>query len=412
MFRCKMLDGSGYVELTRITEDTDRHGNVRLYVRMPGRVKVRLRAAPGSPEFMTEYKAAVAGQAAPVGPVTYQQLTKIAPGTIRWLVQRYYDCAEFKQLNARTRHVRQLILRRVCEADGDKPYALLEPKHIRSRRDKKTDTPEAANSMIKALRQVFAFAMANDLVKSNPALAVPFLKKKGDGHHSWTDGEVAKFEARHPIGTPARLALALLLLTAQRRSDIVLFGPGHVQDGWLIFTQVKNAERKPISLHIPIKPELQAVIDATPTGAKTFLVNTYGKPFTANGFGNWFRERCDEAGLPQCSSHGLRKAAASRLAESGATDREIMAITGHTTSKEVTRYTKAANQKLLAEAAFGRVAPGGHDVIIVPPVLSGAKGGTPSVSNPLKTSQKKGGMVPRAGIEPATLRFSVACSTN
>ena len=42
-------------------------------------------------------------------------------------------------------------------------------------------------------------------------------------------------------------------------------------------------------------------------GVKTFLVTEYGKPFTPAGFGNWFRQRCDEAGLPQCSAHGLRK---------------------------------------------------------------------------------------------------------
>ncbi|WP_223843372.1 tyrosine-type recombinase/integrase [Sinorhizobium fredii] len=79
----------------------------------------------------------------------------------------------------------------------------------------------------------------------------------------------------------------------------------------------------------------------------------FNRPFTANGVGNWFRKRCNEAGLPHCSSHGLRKAAASRLADRGATEHQIMSITGHTTSKEVTRYTKAANQKRLAKSAVG-----------------------------------------------------------
>jgi integrase len=82
-------------------------------------------------------------------------------------------------------------------------------------------------------------------------------------------------------------------------------------------------------------------------------VTEFGKPFTANGFGNWFRDRCVEAGVPG-RAHGLRKAAASRLANLGATEKEIMAITGHTTSKEVTRYTKGADQRVLAERAMGR----------------------------------------------------------
>lgn len=66
------------------------------------------------------------------------------------------------------------------------------------------------------------------------------------------------------------------------------------------------------------------------------------------------RARCDAAGLPHCTAHGLRKAAASRLAELGAGESEIMAITGHTTSKEVVRYTRGARQKVLAAKAMAR----------------------------------------------------------
>ncbi len=49
----------------------------------------------------------------------------------------------------------------------------------------------------------------------------------------------------------------------------------------------------------------------------TFLQTSFGKSFSANGFGNRMRQWCDEAGLPQCSSHGLRKLMAKRLAEAG-----------------------------------------------------------------------------------------------
>ena len=71
-----------------------------------------------------------------------------------------------------------------------------------------------------------------------------------------------------------------------------------------------------------------------------------------NGFGNRFRKWCDDAGLPHCSAHGLRKAGSTRLAALGASDREIMAITGHQTAKEVDRYTKGVRQKKLAASAM------------------------------------------------------------
>jgi integrase len=78
-------------------------------------------------------------------------------------------------------------------------------------------------------------------------------------------------------------------------------------------------------------------------------MNERGKPA---GFGNWFRDRCDEAGLPQCAAHGLRKAAATILAERGATDCQLMAVFGWESAKEATKYTKAANRKRLAAAAM------------------------------------------------------------
>jgi len=165
----------------------------------------------------------------------------------------------------------------------------------------------------------------------------------------------SQFEEAHPVGTKPRLALALLLYTAQRRSDIALLGKQHLKNGRLVFTQTKNRDRNPVRLSIPVLSELQRILDASPTGDMTFLVTSFGKPFTAAGFGNWFREQCDKAGLPQCSAHGVRKALAARMAELGCTAKEIQAITGHKTLKEIERYTESARQQTLADAAVAKI---------------------------------------------------------
>ena len=342
--------------LKYVVEDTDRHGNVRLYFRRNGR-KLRLRGPVGSPEFLADYKAASKGPK-PESTKT-DKVGRVVPRSIKWLCVEYYKSAMFKELDPRTQKVRRSILERFCQhkSDGDKPYALLQPRHIRIRRDELSDRPEAANGMVKALRQLFRFALRYDHHDDNPAEKVEYLSGNAEGFHSWTLDEIAQFEAKHPIGTPARLALALALYTGQRRADLVSLGRQHVRDGWLVFTQHKGRNRKPIRLEIPIIPELQRIIDATPTGDLTFLVTAFNRPFTSNGFGNRFRKWCDEAGLGNCSVHGLRKAAAARLAELGCTEFEIMAITGHTTSKEVTRYTRAASQRTRAESALSRLSP-------------------------------------------------------
>src|SRR5205807_4852153 len=117
------------------------------------------------------------------------------------------------------------------------------------------------------------------------------------GYHTWTIEEVHQFQGRHPVGTKARLALALLMFTGQRRSDIIRFGKQHAKAGKLTFTQFKGRNRKPKKLTLPILPALRLVIDASPCGELTFLINDLGRPFTDAGFGNKFRDWCDQAGL-------------------------------------------------------------------------------------------------------------------
>jgi integrase len=81
-------------------------------------------------------------------------------------------------------------------------------------------------------------------------------------------------------------------------------------------------------------------------------VTNFGKPYTAAGFGNWFRDLTLEAGCPGLSPHGLRKATATMLAELGCSDKQIAAILGHTSSGVVNIYTRAADQKRLTREAM------------------------------------------------------------
>jgi len=106
------------------------------------------------------------------------------------------------------------------------------------------------------------------------------------------------------------------------------------------------------NLKIPFHPKLASAIQIMPRNNLTFLLTEAGVPFSAAGFGNWFRDRCNEAGLPHCSAHGLRKACATRLANAGCTPEQIKAVTGHKTLSEVARYTRAADQVRNAKQAL------------------------------------------------------------
>jgi len=94
---------------------------------------------------------------------------------------------------------------------------------------------------------------------------------------------------------------------------------------------------------------------ATKNEHLTFLTTARGGPFSSASFGNWFRDACEAAGLKGRTAHGLRKTAATRLADAGCTTKQIQAITGHATMREVERYTKAADQERLARQAIARL---------------------------------------------------------
>ena len=319
--------------------------------------KIRIKADRDSPEFFAEYQRLLHEHQPATAPSRHPER-----GTWRWLCIEYFKSTTFGRLDPRTQRVRRGILEHTFD-EPVRPGAAqtfatvrldqLTTKGLRVLRDRKAGLPEAANNRVKAARAVYKWAVAEEHVTANPARDLEQVKNVSEGWHSWDVDEVRKFEDCHPVGTKARLALALLMYTGARRSDVVLLGRQHMRDGWLKFTARKNRNRRPVVIEIPVLPELQRVISAGPAGDLTFIVTDYGKPFSVAGFGNRFREWCNQAGLPHCSAHGLRKAAAAVAAENGATSQQLMAIFGWLTLAEAERYTRAAQRRRMAGDAMG-----------------------------------------------------------
>ena len=89
-----------------------------------------------------------------------------------------------------------------------------------------------------------------------------------------------------------RLALALLLQTGHARADVVRMGRQHVRSGILSMRRQKTQ----VPFDITVLPVLQAEIEMLPKSDQlAFLLTEQGKPFTAAGFGNKFREWCNQA---------------------------------------------------------------------------------------------------------------------
>ncbi len=322
-----------------------RHGRVVWYYWRGHGPRVRLPDDYGSAEFMAAYHAAASGQAA-----SAPEKAKDAPESLAWLIARYRQSAAWAALSMATRRQRENIFLHVIKSAGRFPFAKVTRGDIAAGRDRRATTPAAANNYLKTMRALFRWALESDMITVDPTIGVKAIKLSGEGYHVWTPEEIAAFEARWPIGTRERLALAVLLFTGLRRGDAARLGRQHIRNGVISL----RTEKTGTPVMIPVLPVLQEIIDASPTGDLALIATRDGRPMTKESFGNWFRDACKAAGVPG-SAHGLRKAGATRAAEAGATLHELNAIFGWSGMKMAGHYTEKADRARLAARAMGKL---------------------------------------------------------
>jgi integrase len=327
--------------------NTDRHGKRRVRFRK-GYYSTYISGVPYSDDFMRRYHAALEGN---LQRLEVLKEERVEFGTIDAVIVNFYRSTDFMKLKATTQRVRKNVLEKFRVLHGKKRVALLTAAHLKAIIGDMADRPEAANNLLKVLRVLLRHAIDMGLIHDNPSRNVRKFAVNSAGFHTWSEVEIAAYEQRHELGSKAHLALSLLLYTGQRRSDVVRMGWQHITGDFLSVVQDKTG----VHLKIPFHPKLASAIQIMPRNNLTFLLTEVGAPFSAAGFGNWFRDRCNEAGLPQCSAHGLRKACATRLANAGCTTEQIKSVTGHATLSEVARYTKAADQERNAKQALANL---------------------------------------------------------
>lgn len=326
----------------------DRHKKRRIRFRAKG-IDTYLPYPPVGEEFSKAYANALAGV------VEWQAnigASKVRFGSFDALAVSYYRSPQYTGLKDSTKNTYRRIIENFRQEHGKRMIRDLRREHVKAIIGKMADTPQVANRLLSLLKIMLDHALDNGWVAANPAQGVKGFSKKTKGFHTWTEQEIEAFEDRHPEGTKARLALILLLYTAQRRGDVVVMGWRHIKGKHIEVKQAKTGAE----LDLFMLPTLTEAIRPLARDKPTFLTTSFGKPFTAAGFGNWFRDRCNEAGLPHCSAHGLRKAAARRMAEGGMSGDIIKAVTGHSNLKQVSVYTAAANQIALAEKGLKAIA--------------------------------------------------------
>jgi len=306
--------------------------------------RIRIRAEFGTPEFEAEYSAAVTGNTQRVrdhGPET---------GSIAWLWERYRETGSWLKLSNATRRQRENIMKHALAPSGAEAYARIKQTDIVAGRERRAQTPAQARNFLDAMRGLFGWATKAGHIKTDPTVGVENPpRKKGAGFPAWTEADAAAYEHRWPVGTKERVWFDVLCFTGARRGDAVVIGRQHIRGGAeLTFRTEKGGEEVEVTL--PILPVLARTITAGPCGDLTFICGAKGRPFTKESFGNAFSEAARSAGVKK-SAHGVRKIAATRAADNGATVHQLMAIFGWKTPAMALLYTQEASRRRLAREA-------------------------------------------------------------
>ncbi|MCB1471207.1 MAG: tyrosine-type recombinase/integrase [Rhizobiaceae bacterium] len=264
-----------------------------------------------------------------------------------------------------TEITKQYRLNRVVDLGDDLGHISIKDlrvEDIQHYMDENKHRPTSANRNLGILRAVLEDAVAAGTIKANPAASVKRLDVVALGYHTWSEDDIAAYFDHHEPGTTAALAMALMLFTGTSRREVVGLGWHNLTGDRFKFVRHQNASHKHLTLiDIPLHPDLRAILDNLPSNQKTFLQTNAGKPRSAAGLGNKMREWANAAGLSNCTSHGLRKACARRLAEAGAREQEVAAVLGYSDTTSPHVIVGMGHRPELADEGFAALAEAGHD---------------------------------------------------
>ena len=326
----------------------DRHGKERFRFRKVGSASYYFEHPFGTEGFREEYRRCL--DKIPISKSVLR--VPIIPRSIENLVVRYLQSGDFKRdAKPVTLSKNRAIIERFRNAYGKLPADQIKFEHLdkiiaraRVKQDDGSGGDFAAQKLRKELKRLFRYAVKLGWLAANPVDFVDPISPHTDGFHTWTEQEIATYQKYWKIGTRQRLAMELMLWTAKRVGDLAGLGPQHISDNWLVTRDDKTGKHS----KIPVSSQLRRAIDAIEEKNLCFIVTSYGAGYSKKGLSQAFSQWCNDADLPQCSAHGLRKAMARRMAESRATNSEMKAITQHSGDAELAVYTRGANQTELA----------------------------------------------------------------
>lgn len=328
--------------------ETNRHGKTVFYVRVGKGPRIRIKAVYGTPEFDEAYQDALNGKSP-------QPAGKATKGSLEWLWMLYRQTTAWTELSMATRKQRENIMRGVLKTGGNQPLSKITGKAIDQGIERRKAF--AGRHFLDTMRGMFKWAVKAQHVTADPTIGRAVAKPKTKGFPVWTEDELEQFELRWPRGTRERVMFDVYLYTGLRRGDAAILGKQHIRNGIITI----DAEKTGTRVTIPVLPELEQTIAAGPTGELAIISSKKGQPIRKEVLGNLFKDACRAAGINK-SAHGIRKAAATRAANNGATVATLEAIFGWEGGQMAALYTRAADRRKLAAEHMEKLSKPGTSI--------------------------------------------------
>ena len=274
----------------------------------------------------------------------------VGADTLLALLRAYERSPEWARLAESTKSNYTIYLRTFTKI-GNIPVKSVDRRGILELRDAIASKrgPGAATGFVRAASALFGWAVDHDWIGHSPCHRVKGL---ATGHlPAWTQAQADA--AIRILPEHLRRAVVLALHTGQRRGDLIAMRWSDVGAGTIRLRQQKTGAE----MAIPIHPALAAELAEWRRGATSLhvLTDANGVPWAPLHLSAQLPYALARAGLPRLGIHGLRKLAATRLADAGCSTHEIAAITGHRTLGMVALYTRSADQERLAASAVARL---------------------------------------------------------
>jgi integrase len=274
-----------------------------------------INAKPGTPEFIHAYNEA------------HSSIRRPRAGTLMTIIAEYKAAPEFTRLAPTTRRAYLIYIKLIEDAFGDLPLAALADRRVRGEfktwRDSFAETPRKADYAWTTLARIMSFAKDRGMIATNPCEKGARLYAADRTDKLWGETEIASLLA---VASPEiTLALVLALWTGQRQGDLLRLAWSSYDGTHVRLRQSKTGRR----VAMPAGAPLKALLDETDRRSPVILTNSFGGPWTSDGFRTSWSKACARAGVSGLTFHDLRGSAVVRLALAEATVPQIATFTGH-----------------------------------------------------------------------------------